>query len=211
MKKYILCIVLVMWMLVNFTFAIDYDFDKVSDAWLSRNNDLRMDLWLNQYKYDSKLNITANKWSEHMSELWTWTHKRENTDWFYNYNSIWKRFADRWLVFDNVNRTTYTENVWVWYVNCKQEECTNEVIKAIKTTRNMYIWEAKYGWAHYRSLINKNFRIIWLGLYINAKNKYYLTIHYWTKIKNISESKITSEIPKIKQININELDKLSIN
>lgn len=196
MKKYIFLVIFMIWMGVNFSKALDYDVDKVADAWIWRNNDLRDKLWLTEYTYDDRLDKTANEWSKYMANLWTRTHKRKSTDWFYNYNSLLDRFADRWLTFSNVNRTTFTENVWVGYVKCKEKDCTDQVITAIKSTRNWFMSEAKYGWAHYNSLVNKNFRLIWFWLYIDKKNKYYLTIHYATKIIDGKKTTDKSTTPK---------------
>lgn len=214
MKKiiYIICI---FWLgllgSTGVTHAINYDTWRVAEARLGRNNELRSEMWLVEYSFDNRLENTANEWSEYMNNLWTWTHKRSKNDGFYTYSSLENWFGDRWLEFANVKWVTFTENVWVWYVSCKQEECTDEVIKAIKTTRNMYMWEAKYRWAHYKSLVQPRFRYIWFWLVINSKNKYYLTVHYATSIKDISGSKNKPETKKVKKININELDKLSIN
>lgn len=168
--------------------AIDYDNDKVINARLSWNNELREDMWLVPYKLDSRLEDTAIEWSEYQNSIWTWTHKRRKTDGFYTYKSVEKWFSDRWIKFDNINRITFTENVWVWYVSCKQKDCTDEVISAIKTTWKFYLSEKKAGWAHRNSLINKNFRYVWIGIVVNSKNKYYLTIHYGTKITSKTEN-----------------------
>lgn len=193
------------------THAINYDTGKVADARLGRNNNLRNKLDLESYSLDTRLEWTANEWSEYMANLWTRTHKRKKSDWFYNYNSVENWFEDRWLEFKNIKWITFTENVWIWYVSCKQEDCTDEVISAIKTTRNMYMWEAKYRWAHYRSLVQPHFRYIWIWLYITKKNKYYLTIHYATQIidkdKKV-EKKEEAQKNQIKQINVNDLDRL---
>lgn len=164
----------------NKTYAIEYDIDKVRETRLWWNNDLRSDLWLDSYKLDNKLNETATTWSNYLWDLWYWTHKRSSKDGYYNYNSVKNWFNRQWITF-LWQWTQFVENIWYGYVNCKDSECTDEVISAIKTTRDFYISEKNKKYAsqraHYNSLINKYYDRIGIGIKMVWK-KYYLTIHY---------------------------------
>lgn len=162
--------------------SIDYDMDKIRNTRLEWNNQLRSEMKLEHYEIDQKLNETATTWSSYMGDIWYWTHKRTNKDGFYNYNSIKNRFGKQWVSFHGKG-TQFTENVGIWYIKCKDHDCTDEIISAIKTTWNFYMSEKNRKYTsqklHYLSLISKYYDKIWVGIDI-VWNKYYLTIHYST-------------------------------
>lgn len=68
--------------------------------------------------------------------------------------------------------------------SCKSTDCTDALIKAIRSTYDMYLREKnKKSRPHYNALINKNFRVMGLGVVIDEKAKtYYLTVHYGTEV-----------------------------
>lgn len=163
------------------------DINKVKDTWLSWYNAVRKDLWKNSYSYDLKLESTALDWSKTSKEKWEISHKRNLWDAYYDYNIITSWFKDRGVVCKNINRITHTENIWWWQYSCNDSECTDELIKAIKSTFDFYMAEKGKSYdAHYRSITQTYFSKIWLWIELEEVKdwyfKYYLTVHYCTEL-----------------------------
>ena len=163
------------------------DINKVRKAWLSWYNWARRDLWKENYTYDSRLDATALEWSQISNSRWDITHKRNTWDSYYDYNIITSWFKDRWVVCENIYRVTHSENIGWWTYSCNDWECTDELIDAIKSTFNFYMWEKNTSYtAHYDSIINSYFTKIWLWIDIEENSKwyfqYYLTVHYCTEL-----------------------------
>jgi hypothetical protein len=156
---------------------------KVRWARMSRYNYVRKDLGRVPYVFNRDLDKTAYERSEKAKSDWFITHKRSPTDWYYNYDWITKRFADRGLTFKNVNRATFSENIWRNYYSCSKTDCTQDLINAIRPTFDMYMKEKSRNWPHYASIVKTEFRIIWLWIVVDYTNKkYFLTVHYGTEI-----------------------------
>ena len=163
------------------------DVHKVKNTWLSWYNDVRKNIWVDIYSYDQRLESSSLDWSKVSKNRWDISHKRDLSDSYYDYNKITSRFKDRWVICKNIYKTTNTENIWYWIYKCSDWECTDELINAIKTTFDFYMWEK---WtandAHYRSIIHKYFTKIWLWIEIKNNGdwyyKYYLTVHYCTEL-----------------------------
>ena len=65
--------------------------------------------------------------------------------------------------------------------NCKEADCTDEIIDATRGTWNFFYGERKSNGVHYRALVQPGFGLQGLGIAFSGK-KYYLTIHYGTQI-----------------------------
>lgn len=172
----------------NFS-VLKIDMNKVREAWLWFYNSVRKDMWRTLYSYDTKLNDTAEEWSDSSMSRWLVSHKRDTNDSYYNYNKINSWFKNRWVVCKNVNRITHSENIWRWYYKCTDSnDCTDKLITWIKEVFDMYMAEKyKTSQTHYQSIINKEFNKIWLWISIkNLWNKYefYITTHYCTELVN---------------------------
>ena len=173
---------------LNTTYKLEnIDIWKVKSAWLSWYNSVRKDLWEKPYSYNSKLEQTALDWSKTSKTGGDITHKRNPWDYYYDYNKITSWFADRWVVCKNINRITHTENIWRWQYSCNDGECTDELTNAIKSTFNFYMSEKNESYkAHYESIIQPYFTIMWLWIELDEiKNwyfKYYLTVHFCTEL-----------------------------
>lgn len=161
--------------------------EQVKNNWLTWNNKVRDDLWLTNYSYNTQLEKSATTWSNQAKEKWEISHKRNETDGFYDYNSINKWFWDNEIVCKNIDSITHTENIWWWGYTCTDWECSDELSTAIKRAFDAYMDEK---WtqsdAHYRSLTQQYFKSIWLWISIDDKwdnyYEYYLTIHYCTNL-----------------------------
>jgi len=169
------------------------DIQKIRDYRLSLHNKERKIKWLSDLNYNSQLEQTAYTWAKN---LWDngqdrlrkatrkySTHWRKSGDGYYNYGSIKERFGDQWVAFAQKEKnwqSLFTENIWRWYFRCKDSECTDEIEKAIKTTRDMFMKEKKYNWAHYK-WITGNYKNVWVWVYLFG-DRYVVVTHYGTSL-----------------------------
>ncbi len=149
-------------------------------AWQWWVNELRAKRNLETLRLQSLLYPTAAERSQHMKQQWVANHKRTPTSSYYNYREITERFAERWLVFINDNRATYTENVWWWVFRCRVWDCTQE---ALDTMHRIFTFFRNEEWQQYdphrRTMIQPFFREFALWIAVDqTKNRLYLTIHY---------------------------------
>ncbi len=160
------------------------DMAKVRAAWLGWYNDVRAADGLYAYKYNEQLDRSAIVWSEASEAKGMMDHKRSPGDAYYDYNKITAWFADLGLVFKNVNRVTHTENIGWGMYKCSKSDCTDDLIKSIRSTFDFYMAEKDQSYKpHYNSVMNAYFKEIGLGIAIDqATGKYYLTTHYGTEI-----------------------------
>lgn len=165
------------------------DIAQVKSTWLGWYNSGRVSEknGLKDYSYDSRLEKTALEWSQIAQSRGEMTHKRSSWDVYYDYNKITSWFKNRWVVCENIYRVTHSENIWWGSYSCKDGECTDELIKSIRSTYDYYMAEKYKDYkAHYESVVNKYFTKIGLGIVVeemsNNQYKYYLTVHYCTNI-----------------------------
>ncbi|MCC6643235.1 hypothetical protein IT411_00630 [Candidatus Peregrinibacteria bacterium] len=159
--------------------------DKLRSTWLEWNNKIRREAGLTEYTLEPELSWSAQNWSDRAKRIGAITHKRDGQSVYYDYNRMIRWFRDLGLEFKNVNSSTMTENIGWGYYKCPADgsDCTEAMTKAIKTTYDFFASERKANGVHWRSMVNKNYREIGLGLALDAKKqKYYLTIHYATEI-----------------------------
>jgi hypothetical protein len=174
--------------------AINYgkynvNIQKIRDYWLNIHNKERGLKWLDGYNYSPTLEQTAYNWANFLGDnFWTnlnsktrkySSHRRKPWDGYYSTDSVKQRFEDQWVSFD-WKWTLFTENIWRWYFSCKDSDCTDEVMKSIKTTRDMFMREKASKWVHYRWII-WNYKNIWVGVYIFG-NRYVVVTHYWAQL-----------------------------
>lgn len=162
----------------------EVDMKQVRSEWLKWYNTEREKIGLHPYTYNNQLNRSAFVWSDTMKEMGTVTHKREGEPDFYNYDIIKGWFNNLNLDFENIQRVTFSENIGAGPITCNGD-CTQQLITAIKSTFDAYMAEkGTDDDAHYNSIMNKYFNEIGLGIALDKeKNKFYLTVHYGTKLK----------------------------
>ena len=166
---------------------VSINLEQVKNDWLSWNNQVRDDLLLTKYWYNTQLEASATIWSNQANEKWEISHRRNETDSFYDYENINNWFDNNEIVCENIDSITHTENIWWWGYTCTDWECSDELTIAIKRAFDAYMNEK---WtdndAHYRSLTQQHFKNIWLWISIddqwNNYYEYYLTIHYCTEL-----------------------------
>lgn len=157
---------------------------RVRATWISWNNEVRNALGLKAYMSEPQLSQTAIFWSDLAKKRGYINHKRDGQAAYYDYKMIESWFSSRGLDFENVNRATFTENIGWGYYKCSKEDCTDDLIKSIRSTFDFFMSEKGKSYApHYKSIVKPEFRELGLGIAIDeAANKYYLTVHYATKI-----------------------------
>ncbi|MBU1445801.1 S-layer homology domain-containing protein [Patescibacteria group bacterium] len=164
------------------------DMGRVRATWLDWYNDVRADLDLAPYIYNDQLNRTAIIWSELAEDRGYIDHKRPGYTAYYDYYGILNWFENLGISFEAQGGYTYVENIaWEMYY-CKDTEpdCTDAMINSIRKGFNFFVSEKGTSYtAHYDSIINPAFKEIGLGIAVDpTKNKYYLTVHYATKISS---------------------------
>ncbi len=160
----------------------DIDMQRVRDTWLSWTNTARAQNGLDAYEYDTQLERTAIVWSEYGRTQGRMTHTRPGTTAYYDYYAIQDWFENLGLTFKNSGGYTFTENIGRGPYSCSADECTDELIAAIKYTFDYYMSEAGSSYApHYNSIMNSQFQKIGFGLVV-SDSSYFMTIHYATEI-----------------------------
>ncbi len=165
------------------------DMTRVKTTWLWYYNEVRKNIWRNEYSFDTKLNDSAQNWSDTSLARWIMSHKRDSGDSYYNYNKITSRFKDKWVVCKNINRITHSENIWRWYYSCSDSnDCTDKLIWWIKQVFLMYMAEkGKSNHVHYDSIIMKEFNKIWVWIAIKKTSsnnfEFYITTHFCTELE----------------------------
>ena len=174
---------------LNNTYQLENtDITSIIENWLSRNNEVREELWVNDYWYEYTLEKSALSWSQYSLEKWEITHQRFDDSSYYDYDEITSRFAEQWVVCENIEWITNTENIRWWGYTCSDWECTDELDASVLRAFENYMAEE---WtdsdAHYRSIIQEYFNYIWVWIQIDQINdtyfEYYLTINYCTNLE----------------------------
>jgi uncharacterized protein YkwD len=160
------------------------DMKKVRLTWLAWYNLDRRKEGLHDYSFNNQLNRSAYIWSEFSHQRGEISHKRIGQTEYYDYSMINQWFADLGLQFENIYRVTHSENIGGGGFSCSDSDCTDELIASIRGTFDFYMSEKDKEYKpHYNSVMNGYFNEIGLGISIDeATNKYYLTVHYGTKL-----------------------------
>ena len=93
-------------------------------------------------------------------------------------------FESLGLEFKNIGGITYTENIGWGPYSCSEEDCTEELEDALRSTFDFFMSEAGQAYRpHYNSVMNNGFKEMGLGIAVDERAKrYYVTVHYGTQI-----------------------------
>jgi len=168
------------------------DYSRVKSYWLNIHNSARINLWVKNYSYDSRLDNTAYEWTTIQSWKWIMEHKRNPDDSYYDYNKIEDWFNKRWINCKIKNGTTSSESIWKFWYYCSDNDCTDELTESIKVIFDIYMaekWTGRANDAHYRAITHPDISKMWLWISIRQTNEkdyyeYYITTHYCTEFKN---------------------------
>lgn len=154
------------------------DMSKIKTTWLTWTNTERKTLGLKTYTWSILLDTSAQKWSEYLQALGRTTHQRLTGDGYYNYRSIKNWFALQKIGFRDDSGTVFSESLGRGYYTCTKADCTDALLKAIKSTWNFFMSEKyKKSKPHYNAIASKSFNSVGLGISV-TKNRYYLVSHY---------------------------------
>ncbi|MCX6823321.1 MAG: CAP domain-containing protein [candidate division SR1 bacterium] len=172
------------------TLPAHVNFSKVQSAWLDWQNTERKKLGLATYTGNSILQSSAQDRAEALKDMGTVTHQRKASDGYYNYRSIKSRFGDHGVGFSDDSGTLFSESLgWGYYV-CSKDDCTDSLIKAIKSTFTFFMNEkGKWSQPHYKAIISKDFTSVGLGIATIGK-QYYLVSHYGRNIVKADSVKL---------------------
>jgi len=158
------------------------DMDVVKSTWLAWYNEEREKELLDPYTYNPQLHSTASVWSQYSAAQGMIDHKRPGQSDYYDYELIKRWFSDLGIEFANVNTRTFTENIGTGLYLCSDDDCTQELIDAIRTTFDFYMSEKYESYQpHYTSVMNPYFTEIGMSIALKG-NDYYITTHYGTSI-----------------------------
>ncbi|MGE3279008.1 MAG: S-layer homology domain-containing protein [Candidatus Altimarinota bacterium] len=158
------------------------DMQRVRQTWLEWYNGERRTQGLHDYKYNNALNRSAYVWSDFSMQRGELSHKRPGQTAYYDYNMINDWFRNLGLQFENVQRVTHSENIGWGPYSCNDSDCTDELLSTIRSTFDFYMSEKDKAYKpHYNSVMNQYFNEIGLGITVGG-GKYYLTVHYGTKV-----------------------------
>ncbi len=158
------------------------DMNRVRDAWLSWTNEARAAAGLSAYSMNSQLDRTAYVWSVEGRNRGTMTHQRVGTTAYYDYYAIQSWFKNLGVTFDSVGGVSFTENIGRGPYSCRDDECTDEVISAMRYTFDYFMSEKGKSYRpHYNSIMSGSFKVIGFGMVLSS-NQYYMTVHYGTTV-----------------------------
>lgn len=160
------------------------DVQEVRRVWVSWLNSVRAALNIAPLTQSKQLNRTATMWSESARNAGGITHKRPGYTAYYDYRGIESWFASLDIQFENVKSTTFTENIGWGVFQCNRDDCTQDLLSAMRSTFDFYMSEkGKPSAPHYNSMVQRQFRLIGTGIVVDkAAGRYYLTTHYGTAI-----------------------------
>lgn len=158
------------------------DLARVRETRLSLHNAERATKKLTPFTYNASLEKTATTRAKYLANSGKikWLHKRKSTDPTYSYDSVKQWFLNQWLIFAKNEWTLFSESIGRNFYSCKKTDCTDDLIKAIKKTRSLFMSEKPSG-PHYNAIVGK-FSDIWLWVVLVGK-KYYLVTHYTQALK----------------------------
>lgn len=174
--------------------VVPYDADFIAEERLRWVNILRKGQWVDLLELDSTYTLrnTATERAVDLKKKQNADHLRSeqkcvnpsSNNYCYDYPKMVERFDERWVTFTNVNRATFTENIWRARYSCTDDECTDEVLASIRHVFDYFASEQTYEWVHWRTMIQKNFEIVWVWVAIDKEFwKAYVVAHYWTQLK----------------------------
>lgn len=160
----------------------------VRKAWLSWYNDERRNANLPAYTLSEQLNRTATIWSEHSAKKDVLSHKRPGQTAYYDYAIITDWFKNLGVEFANINGVTYSENIGRGPWLCEEEDCTTEMVNAVRETFESYLAEENQSSRpHYNAIFNPFFTQMGVGITIDKETQqYFITTHFASDFTRIS-------------------------
>lgn len=160
------------------------DMRRVRSEWLSWYNEEREKVGSPLLTMSGDLSMTATNWANVAKKRGYIDHKRPGTSAYYDYSGIGRWFKDLGVTFKARQGSTYGESI-AWNVySCRDDDCTDEAISAIRSAYNFFHSEKgkKYR-PHYDMMVAKGYTQMGLGLSFDSRSrKYYLTAHFGAQV-----------------------------
>ncbi len=161
------------------------DMNRVRQEWLSWYNAERSKVGAPALSLHGDLSRTAVNWSNVAKSRGYIDHKRPGTSAYYDYSAIGRWFRDLGVTFKARSGSTYGESI-AWNVySCRDSECTDEAIKAVRSAFDFFYSEKGKGYRpHYDMMVAKGYTHMGLGVVFDASSrKYYLTAHFGADVQ----------------------------
>lgn len=160
------------------------DMGRVRATWLGWYNEYRTGLDLAPYTADQTLERTASNWSYYAVKRGTIDHRRAWQAPYYDYKGIESWFSNFGVTFKNVKGITFTENIGWGPYSCSQDDCTDELIAAARTTFDFFMSEKGLSYRpHYNAIVSPAFTAMGMGIGIDpVSRRYYLTVHFAAEV-----------------------------
>lgn len=154
--------------------------------WLSLYNNYRKQVGVQPYKYDSRLQHSAEIWSTLAAKRWEITHKRDAGDSYYDFWKIQDWFKENGVNCKVQDRTAGVENIGWGVMYCNKDNCEEELKQTVKKTFDFYMSEKGQDYQpHYKSIVAPYLGYIGFGIYKedmgNGRYKVYNTTHFCTE------------------------------
>jgi hypothetical protein len=181
MKKYMLWVIVWCMWFIQLACAGDIDLQRFNQTRLNKVNTMRSQAWISYgYELSSSLQHVAQSWSDYSKSIGSISHKKYGSKSYYDYKLIQKYVEHNGVIFGDKAWTKVVENIGWWVVKCKDDDCTDEIIKATESTRKFFMSEKWKAYApHYKSMVSAHYTDAWFGVSVDRKTgKYFFTAYY---------------------------------
>ena len=159
--------------------------DTARSTWFSWVNSARTAIGRTAYSESAILDATAQSWSDYSSGVGVMSHSRPGQTEYYDYALITSWFENLGVTFKNKSGWTYSENIGRTYLNCTEEDCTQELIDATKLIFDAYMAEKGTSYtAHYDSVMSPQFTLMGVAWAFKGKDVY-VTVHYAAELDRV--------------------------
>lgn len=187
MKKIIMLLTSYLFLSIWFAFSQEFDLNRFNEVRLKKVNELRAKEWIwYGYNLNYWLSKAAKSWSDYSSSIGSMSHRKYASKAYYDYKLIQKYTEDQWVKFSPKAGTKVVENIGRWIVKCKEDDCTDEILKATESTWKFFLSEKWKVYApHYKSMISSHYTDAWFWVSVNWKTwKYFFTAYYSVPTSN---------------------------
>lgn len=174
---------------MQLVYAWEIDLQRFNEARLYKVNAMRKNEWINyDYQLNSWLKGVAQSWSDYSKSIGSISHKKYGSKSYYDYRLIQKYAEANGVVFSDKAGTKVVENIGRWVVRCKDDDCTDEVIKATESTRKFFMSEKWRSYApHYKSMVSTHYTDAGFGISVDRKSgKYFFTAYYSVPTEDVN-------------------------
>ncbi len=144
----------------------------------------RPDLDRNPLELQPALHKTAAQWAQVMRNRGNASHERTEGDGYYNYPKIEQWFTDKWVRFQYIKQSTFTENIGYAWFDCDEDDCTDVAVESMRRIFEFFIDEEGMAYdAHWETTIHPYYKEVGIGISVDEENNWiYMAAHYATQV-----------------------------